>query len=286
MVKMALETFYDSNFHLAALNAGFLQFPSSDNSLEEHEKYQASVASLLNAAPGNSMHTSSRIATFNVDSIPPTIGSNVRENSLVKDARFAFSEGPNMNASVTTNIGSSFKIVQQPALFSSQQTSLLNPKRPQADRRKQQQKGLTAKHQNLLPSEVNLDLNNVNQRHKKPRLDEETIPGQLISECGQQSQGTLQLKRNTHKHQLSGLVQHHMLQSGNKLEASQSVPQCHGVFIQPQNQLMSDQLQQQGVHGVGDEQQPDEGVFTHRLMKYVYHLRNRPPVSITIAGSM
>lgn len=293
MFEMALETFYDPNFHLAAENAAFLQSSSSDNLPEEYEQYQAAAASLLNASrslPGSS----SRISNLNVDIIPGdtnrAIVPKAGASSSVTDAAFAFSEGLNMHRSAVSIVHSDPNLsITVDGAFIAQQDSHLRSKRPQvAKKNQQEQKGFAAtsrpgsqKHQNPLPIGVKQDPINVTKRYKKPRSDVSggSIPDQYISQQLGLSQETAQLQIRTPTHQLPGLIQHHMNPSVNEQRVSDPVPppQLHSVFVQQQNQQMRNQHQQQpGVHQVSNSQQFDEGACTRRLMEYMHHLRHQP----------
>lgn len=298
MFEMALETYYDSNFNLAAANEGFLQSSSSDNSPEEHEQYQAAATSLLNASSENL--PSSGISNLNVGIVHvdrnQAIGSNSRASSLATDANLAFLEGPNIHRSAISIVDTDPNLLALPSSMAidgacvAQQNFHLGPKKPQvAKKKQQQQKGFTAlsptgsqKHQNALLSGLKQEHINATKRFKKPRMDisEETVPDQYISPQLGQSQETVQLQTHAHVHQLSGLIQHHMNRNAYEQKVSHSVPlpQSQSVPIQPQNQETNFQLQLPVVHRVSNAHQFD-GVCTRRLMQYIHNLRRRPLVS-------
>ena len=317
MLKMALEAFLDSNYHLVAPSAGFLHSSRSDDSLEEHGQYQAGVASLFNASTGNVPITSSRIGNPNVGGIVPLDtnrirGSYSRASSLVADSKFAFPEGSNMHRSAATNMGSDVYSLSSPALFASsdlrvsgssienaafsaQQASHLTPKKPQVSKKKQQQKGFTPlsrsgsqKLQNSPLCVVKPESINLTQRQKKSRLDfrEDVIPDQYISQHLRQTSDSVQFQGHNTP-QLPALFQHHLHQNSNQLNVSHAVPQLNGVIIQPQQPKMRNQLQQQVVHHqMSDDYHADEGVCTRRLMQYIRDQRHRMPVSISFVAAL
>ncbi|KAG2681282.1 hypothetical protein I3843_11G137000 [Carya illinoinensis] len=309
---MALESFVDSNFQLAAHSlaptwptGGFLGSSSSNNLLQKDEHYQAVVASLLNSSSGNLPNGTSVIAHMNVGKalgeIDPNILNHmekelsVRPSSLDADSKSALSKGPlHRSASATTD--SHPVLHTSPALFSSrnscsstsvvsgssitQHNSRLNPKGFQVHKRKHQQGEFAAASQEVAEVHKNSFINCIKQElctstqmHKKPRLD-------IQQEAIVQQHIIQQLLQNPdsaqlqeYLPQLQELFQHHHLRKQKR----QNSLQYQGVGIQQQRQQhISQHLQQQVLPQAPAMHSFNEGICSRRLMQLIYHLRQRP----------
>lgn len=312
---MALESFVDSNFQLAAHSlaptwptGGFLGSSSSNNLLQKDEHYQAVVASLLNSSSGNLPNGTSVIAHMNVGKalgeIDPNILNHmekelsVRPSSLDADSKSALSKGPlHRSASATTD--SHPVLHTSPALFSSrnscsstsvvsgssitQHNSRLNPKGFQVHKRKHQQGEFAAASQEVAEVHKNSFINCIKQELctstqmlKKPRLD-------IQQEAIVQQHIIQQLLQNPdsaqlqeYLPQLQELFQHHHLRKQKR----QNSLQYQGVGIQQQRQQhISQHLQQQVLPQAPAMHSFNEGICSRRLMQLIYHLRQRPAVS-------
>lgn len=275
---MALKTFLDSNcelsVHPVATSGGFVPSSSSDNLLQKHGEYQAVVASLLNATSGNVFSSDSRIAS-----------------SSAMDANLAFSNNsPYLYRSANTNIESNLKVPAMPASSvpdtSSTAQHIFNiaQNRFQMLKRKQLEEVFPATTYTASEKHHNSFVIGVKQEHKKPRLEikEEASCHQFNIQQLLQSQDSGHLQRHTP--QLQALFQNHLFGNQNQSKVSPSVQQLLGVHMQSPQQKMRNQLQQQGVNRVSTSKMYplDEGVCSRRLMQYLYHLRQRPPVCIDI----
>ena len=317
---MALETFVDSNFQMAANSlaltrptGGFVGSSSSDNSLEKDEQYQAVVASLLNASPGNFPNTMSMIARMNVGrvsgEINPTVlnymvnGPSVRPSSLVTDSESALSEGPHLHRSASINMDSYLDSPISPSSFSTRNlsqtnssvidgssiaeyTSHLEQDCPQVHKRKYQQgefndasKVALQVHRSPLLKGTRQEPLSSARMNKKPRLDikQEAIMHQHIIQQLLQNPNSSQLQG--HLPQLQAMFQQHQLQNHKCQKILQSIPQYQGADMQQQQQQMRHHMQLQVMRQVPATQPFNEGICARRLMQQIYHLRQRPAVS-------
>ena len=310
---MALETFVDSNFQMAAQSlastwptGGFVRSSSSDNLPPKDEHYQAVVASLLNASSGNLPNTASMIAHMNLDRVSgemnltalnnTTNGPSGRPSSLVTNSKPALSKGPHLHRSSSGNMDSYLELPTSPASFSSrnlssrssvldsssiaQHTSYLDTNSVQVHKRKHQQK-VAEMHKNSLLNGIKQDNRTPTQMHKKPRLDiqQEAIMHQHILQQLLQNSDSAQLRG--HVPQLQSLFQQHQFQNQKWQKILQSIAQYQGVDMQQQQQeqQMRQHLQQQALHQVPAMHPSNEGICSRRLMQQIYHLRQRPAVS-------
>ncbi|XP_040988485.1 probable transcriptional regulator SLK3 [Juglans microcarpa x Juglans regia] len=313
---MALESFVDSNFQLAAHSlaltwptGGFLGSSSSDNLLQKDEHYQAVVPSLLNSSSGNLPNGTSVNAHMNVGralgEIDPSILNHtgkelsVRPSSLDTDSKSALSKGP-LHRSASANMDSYPVLRTSPALFSShnscssssvvsgssitQHTSRLNPKGLQVHKRKHQQGEFAAASQEATEVHKNSFINCIKQEpctstqmHKKSRLG-------IQQEAIMQQHIIQQLLQNPdsaqlqeYLPQLQELFQHHQLRKQKQQNSLHPIPQYQGVGIQQQlQQHISQHLQQQVLPQVPAMRSFNEGICSRRLMQLIYHLRQRP----------
>ena len=304
---MALETFVDSNFQMAANSltrtrptGGFLGSSSSDNSPEKDEQYQAVVASLLNASSGNFPNT--RVS----GEMNPTVlnhlanGPNVRPSSLVTDSESALSEGPHLHRSASNNMNSYLELPISPSSFLSktsssvidgssvaQHTSHLEQDCPQLHKGKYQEgecndasKVAPQVHRSSLLKGIRQEPLTSTEMNKKPRLDikQEAIMNQHIIQQLLLNPDSSQLQR--HLPQLQAMFQQHQLQNQKWQKILQSIPQYQGVDTQQQQQRqMRHLLQQQVMRQVPATHPFNEGICSRRLMQQIYHLRQRPAVS-------
>ncbi|XP_059443275.1 probable transcriptional regulator SLK3 [Corylus avellana] len=307
---MALETFVDSNFQMAAQSlastwptGGFVGSSSSDNLPPKDDHYQAVVASLLNASSGNLPNTASMIAHMNLDRVSgemnltalnnSTNGLSGRPSSLVTNSKPALSKGPHLHRNSVSNTDSYLELPTSPASFSSrnlsssssvldgssiaQHTSYLDTNCVQVHKRKHQQK-VAEMHKNSLLNGTKQDNRMPTQMHKKPRLDiqQEAIMHQHILQQLLQNSDSAQLRG--HVPQLQALFQQHQFQNQKWQKILQSIAQYQGVDMQQQQQQqqMRQHLQQQALHQVPAMHPSNEGICSRRLMQQIYHLRQRP----------
>lgn len=309
---MALETFVDSNFQMAAQSlastwptGGFVGSSSSDNLPPKDEHYQAVVASLLNASSGNLPNTATMIAHTNLDRVSgemnltalnnTTNGLSGRPSSLVTNSKPALSKGPHLHRNSVSNTDSYLELPTSLASFSSrnrsssssvldgssiaQHTSYLDTNCVQVHKRKHQQK-VAEMHKNSLLNGTKQDNHTPTQMHKKPRLDiqQEAIMHQHILQQLLQNSDSAQLRG--HVPQLQALFQQHQFQNQKWQKILQSIAQYQGIDMQQQQQQqMRQHLQQQALHQVPAMHPSNEGICSRRLMQQIYHLRQRPAVS-------
>lgn len=245
-------------------------------------------------------------------------GLSVGASSLVTDANSALSGGPNLQRSASINADSYKRLPASPMSFSSNNISVSGSsvidgssvvqqsshqdhnvqQMPQGHHHHQhQQQGassvtslpMSQTGQMSLPMGARVpgsfvqDPNVLSQLQKKPRLDikQEDILQQQVLQQLLQRQDPMQLQgRNP---QLQALLQQQRLRQQQQ-QLLQSMPQLQRAQLQQQTQLqLRQQLQQQGMQQVTAMKRPyDGGVCARRLMQYLYHQRQRPPVSFSV----
>ena len=138
-----------------------------------------------------------------------------------------------------------------------------------------------------IPGSFIPEANNIYQLQKKPRLDikqEDLMQQQLLQQLLQR-QDSMQLQTNNP--QLQALIQQQRLrqQQQQYLQSIPPVQRAHLLQQQQQQQQLQlrQQLQQQSMQPMSSMKRPhDNGVCSRRLMQYLYHQRQRPPVSGSI----
>lgn len=238
-------------------------------------------------------------------------GPSVGASSLVTDANSALSGGPHLQRSASINTESYLCLPASPMSFSSnnisisgssvmdgssvvQQSSHQDQNVQQVQQSQQHQQGASSATslpasqtgQVSLPMGVRVpgsflqDPNSLSHVQKKPRLDmkQEDILQQQVLQQLLQRQDSMQFQgRNP---QMQALIQQQRLRQQQQL--LQSMPQLQRAHMQQQQQMqLRQQLQQQAMQPVSAMKRPyDGGVCARRLMQYLYHQRQRPPVSI------
>lgn len=239
-------------------------------------------------------------------------GPSVGASSLVTDANSAFSGGHHLQRSASFNTDSYMRLPASPMSFSSnnismsgssvvdgssvgqpgshqdpsvrhmQQSQLLQQGASTATSLPASQIGQVSLPMGpRVPGSFMQDPSNASQVQKKPRLDikQEDILQQQVLQQLLQRQDSMQMQaRNP---QLQALIQQQRLRQQQQL--LQSMPPLQRAHLQQQQQQMQlrQQLQQQGMQQAAAMKRPfDGGVCARRLMQYLYHQRQRPPVSL------
>lgn len=235
-------------------------------------------------------------------------GQSVGPRSLVMDANPGLSRGPRLQRNASMNMDSYMRIPTSPMSFSSNNTcssfmsgSSILPQRshrdPNSHKTEQSPNHGGAYSATSLPTtsaqQVSLQTglrvarsfikepNEVSQLQKKQRLDikqegdlQEPVLQQLL-----QRQGSMQLQNPNP--QLHPLIEEQRLRQQQQ-QVLQSIPPAQRAHLLQQQQLqLRQQLQQQGMPSVSPMKRPYDGggVCSRRLMQYLYHKRQRPPVS-------
>ncbi|GFZ15299.1 SEUSS-like 2 [Actinidia rufa] len=239
----------------------------------------------------------------------PTSGPSAGASSLVTDANSGLSGGPHLQRSASFNTESYMRLPASPMSFSSnnvsisgssimdgssvvQQNSNQDLSSQQVLRSRQQQGASSATSLptprvgqislstgSRIPGSFIQDANNIYQLQKKPRLDikqEDLMQQQLLQQLLQR-QDSMQLQTNNA--QLQELIQQQRLRQQQQ-QYLQSIPQVQRAHLLQQQQLqLRQQLQQQSMQPMSSAKRPyDNGVCSRRLMQYLYHQRQRPPI--------
>lgn len=238
-------------------------------------------------------------------------GPSVGASSLVTDANSGLSVGPNLQRSASFNTDSYMRLPASPMSFSSNNISISassvldgssvvqqgSNKDPNCYQSQQYQGTSSATSfpagrggQVSLPSGPRIpgsfiqDPSTISHLQKKPRLDikQEDIQQQHAIQQMLQRQVPMQLQNSNP--QLQALIQQQRLRQQQQQQLLQSMPQMQRAhLLQQQQQQQQQQLRQQLQHGVqpasGAKRPYDGGVCSRRLMQYLYHQRQRPPVS-------
>lgn len=235
----------------------------------------------------------------------PNSGPSVGASSLVTDANSALSGvGPHLQRSTSINTESYLRLPASPLSFSSNNISISgssvmdgssvvqrSPHQDQAHQTQNLQQGASSATslpssqiaQVCLPNGPRIpgsfiqEPSNISQVHKKPRLDikQEDILQQQVIQQLLQRQESMQGSNP----QLQALIHQQRLRQQQQ-QLLQSMPQMHRAqFQQQQHQMqLRHQLHQQGMQQIPAMKRPnDGGVCARRLMKYLYHQRQRPP---------
>lgn len=240
-------------------------------------------------------------------------GPSVGASSLVTDANSALSGGPRLQRSASINTDSYMRLPASPMSFSSnnisvsgssvvdgssvvQQGSHPDPGSQQVQQSQHQQgassvTSLPASQTGQVslpmgprvPGSLIRDPNSLTQVQKKPRLDikqEDYMQQQVIQQLLQR-QDSMQLQGRSP--QLQALLPQ-MQRLRQQQQILQSMPPLQRVQLQQQQQQMQlrQQMQQQGMQSINAVKRPHDngGVCARRLMQYLYHQRQRPPVSL------
>lgn len=242
-------------------------------------------------------------------------GPSVGASSLVTDANSALSGGPHLQRSASINTESYLCLPASPMSFSSnnisisgssvmdgssvvQQSSHQEQTAQQVQHSQQHQQGASSATslpasqtgQVALPMGVRVpgsflqDPNSLSHVQKKPRLDikpDDIMQQQVLQQLLQRQDSMPFQGRNP---QLQALIQQQRLrQQQQQQQILQSMPQLQRAHMHQQQQQMQlrQQLQQQAMQPVSAMKRPyDSGVCARRLMQYLYHQRQRPPVSV------
>lgn len=215
----------------------------------------------------------------------------------VMDANLAFSNNrPHLYRNVKTSIESNLEVPAMPVSSVLDGSSMVQhtfnvAHMSQLLKRKQLEGDAPAttyaasdKQHNLQVIGVKQEPLNSTNGHKKPKFE---IKGEASSHQYNIQQllhghDSVHLQRLTP--QLQALFQNHTFGNHNQPKTSHSVPHLPGLQKQPRQQKMRNELQQQGVNTVSASKMhpSDEGLCSRRLMEHMYHLRQRPPVSINV----
>lgn len=274
----------------------------------------SSFGNSSNSVPGTG-RPSQRAVSGDMSSAAPNSAGNsgpsVGASSLVTDANSALSGGPHLQRSASINTESYMRLPASPMSFSSNnisisgssiidgssvvhQNSLSDQTAQQMQQSQQQQQGNSSATslapsqagQVLLPMGARVpgsffqDPNNLSHVQKKPRIDikqEDFIPQHVLQQLLQRSDPMLQ-NRNPHV-QAFWQQQQRLRQQQQQQQILQSIPHLQRAHHQQQQLQLRQQLQQQSVQPMNVKRPYESGVCARRLMQYLYHQRQRPPVS-------
>lgn len=234
-------------------------------------------------------------------------GPSVGASSLVTDANSGLSGGPNLQRSASVNTESYMRLPASPMSFSSNNISISGSsamdgssvvqQSSNQDPGSQQNQGISSAtslprtgqvqfHSGpRMPNSFTQDPTSMSHLQKKPRLDikQEDIMQQQILQQMLQRQDSMHLQNSNT--QLQALIQQQRLRQQEQ-QIIQAMPPLQRVqLMQQQQQLqLRQQLQMQGIPPATAIKRPyDGGVCSRRLMQYLYHQRQRPAVSTSIA---
>ena len=187
-----------------------------------------------------------------------TSGPSIGASSMVTDANSGLAGGgPHLQRSTSNNNESYAHLPTSPLSFSSNNLSISGS------------------------SIIDGPSDNISHLQKKPRLDvkqEDLMPQQVVQQL-MQRQDSMQLQ--SPNPQLQALIQQQRLRQQQQLLQSLPPVQRAHLLQQQQQQLQLRQLQQQGLQPTSGVKRPyDGGVCSRRLNQYMYHQRQRPPVSM------
>lgn len=278
---------------------------------------QAVVNSHLSSSLGNSLKSvlgtgqSNKIAVFgnmNNSALNSTVHSeaSVGASSLVTDANSALSGRPHLQRSASINTEPHMRLPASPMSFTSKNlsvsgssvidgSSVMNQSshRDQTAQKLQQsppvQRGnssttslaLSQAGQVLFPMGARVpgsfiqDASSMLHVQKKPRIDikqEDIMQPQVLQQLLQRPDPVLQSRNSQLQVLLQQQQQQHILQA---------IPHLQRAHLQQQQQQLHlrQQLQQQGMQPINVKRPYDSAVCARRLMQYLYHQRQRPPVS-------
>lgn len=326
---LALESYLDSN-HQGTVPvmgpsrvAGGLSQSSASSGIffQGDAQSQNVINSHLGSPFGNSANSISGTGRSNLGPVSGDVnqtvlnsvansGPSVGASSLVTDANSAFSGGPQLQRSASTNTESYLRLPASPMSFSSnnisasgssvidgpptvQQVSHHDASVQQAIQSQQhlQQGGssinsLPASQTSQLPLAMGAritnsfvqDPANLSQLQKKPRVDikqEDILQQQVLQQLLQRQDG---LQLQGHSPQLQAIIQQQRMRQQQQI--LQAMPQMQRVHLQQQQQQqqLRQHLQQQSLQQMAAMKNPYEtgGVCARRLMQYLYHQRQRP----------
>ncbi|KAL6005590.1 hypothetical protein ACLOJK_006157 [Asimina triloba] len=267
---------------------------------------QLNSSSSISGAPASSARPASAGHANRAAQSAANSGPSVGASSLVTDANSALSGGPYLQRSASINTESYLRLPASPMSFSSNNnisvsgssvvdgSSVVQQPPPQGSHQDQctgqmpqHQQGVASTATSQLNSQMGrilADQSNLLGMHKKPRLDlrQEEIFQQLMQRHDSfQPQG--------HSPQMQALIQQQRLlqQRHQQQQILQSMAQMQPSQMQQQQMLQSMPLLKQHVQQQQHSEQPASGmkhpyysgICARRLMQYLYHLRQRPPVS-------
>lgn len=240
-------------------------------------------------------------------------GPSVGASSLVTDANSGLSGGPHLQRSASFNTDSYMRLPASPMSFTSNNISISGSSVMEGSSAVQQssnqdpgsQAHQSQQHQGAssatslpgsrmgqmqltggprVPNSFIHDPTTVSQLQKKPRLDikQEDILQQQVLQQLLQRQDSMHLQNPNP--QFQALIQQQRLrQQQQQQQLLQSMPPMQRAQLlqqQQQQQQLRQQLLQQGLQPASGIKRPyDGGVCSRRLMQYLYHQRQRPPVS-------
>ncbi|VFQ77575.1 unnamed protein product [Cuscuta campestris] len=246
------------------------------------------------AGRSNLGHVSGDAVLNSVASSGPSVGAS----SLVTDANSPLSAGPNIQRS-----DSYMRLPASPMSFTSNNnisisgSSIIDGSNQDPINSQQNHRGGSSATSSLptsrigqvqLPNGAGLRGNGsfiqdptISQLQKRQRMEmkqEDILQQQVLQQLLQQRQDQMHLQNPNP--QFQALIQQHRLrQQQQQILQSMPVAQRNQLIQQQQHQLQLRQQLQQGMQtGSAAVKRPyDSGVCSRRLMKYLYHQRQRPP---------
>lgn len=271
----------------------------------------SSFANSSNLIPGNPRSSLGPVSGDTVLNSVASSGPSVGASSLVTDANSGLSAGPNLQRSASINTESYMRLPASPMSFTSNNISISGSsvidgssvaqqssnQDPSSQQLQQSQQHRGASSATSLPSsrigQVQLPNGqglrgtgsfiqdpSISQLQKRPRMEikQEDILQQQVLQQLLQRQDPLHLQNSNP--QFQALIQQQRLRQQQQ-QLLQSMPAVQrNQLLQQQHQMQLRQQLQQGMQPATAVKRPyDGGVCSRRLMKYLYHQRQRPPVS-------
>ncbi|XP_031094814.1 probable transcriptional regulator SLK2 [Ipomoea triloba] len=269
----------------------------------------SSFANSSNLIPGNPRSSLGPVSGDTVLNSVASSGPSVGASSLVTDANSGLSAGPNLQRSASINTESYMRLPASPMSFTSNNISISGSsvidgssvaqqssnQDPSSQQLQQSQQHRGASSVTSLPSsrigQVQLPNGqglrgtgsfiqdpSISQLQKRPRMEikQEDILQQQVLQQLLQRQDPLHLQNSNP--QFQALIQQQRLRQQQQ-QLLQSMPAVQrNQLLQQQHQMQLRQQLQQGMQPATAVKRPyDGGVCSRRLMKYLYHQRQRPP---------
>ncbi|XP_019200460.1 PREDICTED: probable transcriptional regulator SLK2 [Ipomoea nil] len=270
----------------------------------------SSFANSSNLIPGNPRSSLGPVSGDTVLNSVASSGPSVGASSLVTDANSGLSAGPNLQRSASINTESYMRLPASPMSFTSNNISISGSsvidgssvvqqssnQDPSSQQLQQSQQHRGASSATSLPSsrigQVQLPNGQglrgtgsfiqdptISQLQKRPRMEikQEDILQQQVLQQLLQRQDSLHLQNSNP--QFQALIQQQRLRQQQQ-QLLQSMPAVQrNQLLQQQHQMQLRQQLQQGMQPAANavKRPYDGGVCSRRLMKYLYHQRQRPP---------
>lgn len=255
-----------------------------------NSQFSSSFGNASHSLPGPLAGDISNNVFLNVGNSGPSIG----DNSLETDANSGLSGGPHLHRTGSFNPESYMHVSTQPMSFSSNNISFSDGSSvvQQHSQQDHNSLGIESLQQNqqhatsaAAGSFIQESESYLSQAQKKPRLDvkQEDVLQQQGMQQQLQRQNSMQIEG--HNPQLQGLLTQQRLQ--NQQQLLQSMPNLQRARLQQQQQhlhqqmMLRNHMQSQSIQpGIGVKRSYDSGICARKLMQYLYHQRQRPPVSL------